>query len=168
RKKKKNSWWCCTVVVVFRWWNGRVRESGVDERLYPNERKKIEVVAVAVAVLHGGGGGWWCFERVRESGVDERVDRVTGSLFGFAGKISPEKFSGGKKKYIEVVAVAVAVLHGGGGGWWCFERVRESGVDERVDRVTGRRKNLAGKVFRRWSPEAKGGRLGWLPPVWWG
>nr|GFA54593.1 hypothetical protein [Tanacetum cinerariifolium] len=37
--------------------------------------------------------------RVRESGVDDRVDRETRNLFGFAGKIPPEKFSGG-------------------GGWW--------------------------------------------------
>nr|GEY89634.1 hypothetical protein [Tanacetum cinerariifolium] len=53
---------------------------------------------VAVVVLHGGGGGWWCFGRVRESGVGERVDRVTGIPFGFAGKIPPEKFSGGGRR----------------------------------------------------------------------
>nr|GEX19272.1 ribonuclease H-like domain-containing protein [Tanacetum cinerariifolium] len=33
--------------------------------------------------------------RVRESGVGDRLDPVTGSLFGFAGKSPPEKFSGG-------------------------------------------------------------------------
>nr|GFB40539.1 hypothetical protein [Tanacetum cinerariifolium] len=33
--------------------------------------------------------------RVRESGVEGRIDRVTSNLFGFAGKIPPEKFSGG-------------------------------------------------------------------------
>nr|GFB08719.1 hypothetical protein [Tanacetum cinerariifolium] len=35
---------------------------------------------------------WW---RVKESGVEDRVDRETRNLFGFAGKISPKKFSGG-------------------------------------------------------------------------
>ncbi|GJZ89441.1 hypothetical protein Tco_0661223 [Tanacetum coccineum] len=38
-------------------------------------------------------------ERVRESVHGDRVDRPTRSLFGLAGKIPPEKFSGG-------------------GGWW--------------------------------------------------
>ncbi|GJW92882.1 hypothetical protein Tco_0172554 [Tanacetum coccineum] len=33
--------------------------------------------------------------RVRESGSGDRIDRVVGSLFGLAGKIPPEKFSGG-------------------------------------------------------------------------
>nr|GFC59498.1 hypothetical protein [Tanacetum cinerariifolium] len=33
--------------------------------------------------------------RVRESGVEDRIDRETRNLFGFAGKIPPEKFSGG-------------------------------------------------------------------------
>nr|GEX13708.1 hypothetical protein [Tanacetum cinerariifolium] len=33
--------------------------------------------------------------RVRESGVEGRIDRVTSNLFGFAGKIPPEKFSNG-------------------------------------------------------------------------
>nr|GFD61825.1 hypothetical protein [Tanacetum cinerariifolium] len=33
--------------------------------------------------------------RVRESGVEDRIDRETRILFGFAGKIPPEKFSGG-------------------------------------------------------------------------
>nr|GEY01294.1 hypothetical protein [Tanacetum cinerariifolium] len=32
--------------------------------------------------------------RVGKSGLKDRVDRKTGSLFGFAGKIPPEKFSG--------------------------------------------------------------------------
>ncbi|GJR27698.1 hypothetical protein Tco_1103930 [Tanacetum coccineum] len=39
-----------------------------------------------------GGGGE---RRVRESGSGDRVHRVVGSLFGLAGKIPPEKFSGG-------------------------------------------------------------------------
>nr|GFB32789.1 hypothetical protein [Tanacetum cinerariifolium] len=33
--------------------------------------------------------------RVKESGVEDRVDRETRNLFGFVGKILPEKFSGG-------------------------------------------------------------------------
>ncbi|GJV50769.1 retrovirus-related pol polyprotein from transposon TNT 1-94 [Tanacetum coccineum] len=40
----------------------------------------------------GVGGG---YRRVEESGVVDRVHRVVGSLFGLAGKIPPEKFSGG-------------------------------------------------------------------------
>nr|GFB17814.1 hypothetical protein [Tanacetum cinerariifolium] len=35
--------------------------------------------------------------RVRESDIDERIDRVIRSIFGFAGKIPPEKFSGGSR-----------------------------------------------------------------------
>nr|GFC18446.1 hypothetical protein [Tanacetum cinerariifolium] len=45
-----------------------------------------------------------------ESGVDDRVDRETRNLFGFAGKIPPEKFSD------DGVVVA------GGGGWIGRER----------------------------------------------
>ncbi|GJR48507.1 hypothetical protein Tco_1316610 [Tanacetum coccineum] len=37
----------------------------------------------------------WNIRRVRESGSGDRVDRPTRSLFGLAGKIPPEKFSGG-------------------------------------------------------------------------
>nr|GEW61184.1 hypothetical protein [Tanacetum cinerariifolium] len=50
--------------------------------------------------FYGGGGAWsggskgWGW-RVRESGVEGRIDRETRILFGFAGKIPPEKFSGG-------------------------------------------------------------------------
>nr|GFA09455.1 hypothetical protein [Tanacetum cinerariifolium] len=41
----------------------------------------------------------WCRRwRVEESDMDERVDRVTSNLFGFAGKIPPEKFSGGGRR----------------------------------------------------------------------
>nr|GFA04877.1 hypothetical protein [Tanacetum cinerariifolium] len=36
--------------------------------------------------------------RVRESGVEGRIDRVIWSIFGFAGKIPPEKFSGGGRR----------------------------------------------------------------------
>nr|GEZ79683.1 hypothetical protein [Tanacetum cinerariifolium] len=51
-----------------------------------------------------GGGGAWCGGvdggqrgkgRVRESGVKGRIDREIRSIFGFVGKIPPEKFSGG-------------------------------------------------------------------------
>nr|GEZ67576.1 hypothetical protein [Tanacetum cinerariifolium] len=60
-------------------------------------------VAAAVVAWYGGGTEKG---RVRESGVDERVDRVTGTLFGFAGKIPPEKFSGGGRRRRRVA------------GWW--------------------------------------------------
>nr|GEV68855.1 retrovirus-related Pol polyprotein from transposon TNT 1-94 [Tanacetum cinerariifolium] len=45
----------------------------------------------------GGGvnGGQRGKGRVRESGVEGRIDRETRIFFGFAGKIPPEKFSGG-------------------------------------------------------------------------
>nr|GFB18512.1 hypothetical protein [Tanacetum cinerariifolium] len=33
--------------------------------------------------------------RVRESGAEDRIDRGNWSIFGFAGKIPPEKFFGG-------------------------------------------------------------------------
>nr|GFB33067.1 hypothetical protein [Tanacetum cinerariifolium] len=39
---------------------------------------------------------WW---RVKESGVEDRVDWETRNLFGFAGKIQPEKFSGGGRQW---------------------------------------------------------------------
>nr|GEY47343.1 hypothetical protein [Tanacetum cinerariifolium] len=41
---------------------------------------------------------WWQRWRVEESDMDERVYRVTTNLFGFAGKIPPEKFSGGGRR----------------------------------------------------------------------
>nr|GEY67192.1 reverse transcriptase domain-containing protein [Tanacetum cinerariifolium] len=48
---------------------------------------------------NGGGGAWRGGERrVRESGVEGWIDRVTSYLFGFAGKIPPEKFSGGGRR----------------------------------------------------------------------
>nr|GEY85258.1 hypothetical protein [Tanacetum cinerariifolium] len=43
----------------------------------------------------GGSGGSGVRWRVRGSGVDDRIDRSEGNKFGFAGKIPPEKFSGG-------------------------------------------------------------------------
>ncbi|GKA86223.1 putative reverse transcriptase domain-containing protein [Tanacetum coccineum] len=42
-----------------------------------------------------GGGDGGDIRRVGESELVDRVDRVVGSLFGLAGKIPPEKFSGG-------------------------------------------------------------------------
>nr|GFA71698.1 hypothetical protein [Tanacetum cinerariifolium] len=39
-------------------------------------------------------GGWW-FGRVEESGVWDLIDQMKRAIFGFAGKRSPEKFSGG-------------------------------------------------------------------------
>ncbi|GJW55444.1 hypothetical protein Tco_0099529, partial [Tanacetum coccineum] len=56
-------------------------------------------------------------ERVRESGSGDRVDRPTRSLFGLAGKIPPEKFSGGG-----------ATVAGGGEGLAGEEGGRERGV----------------------------------------
>nr|GFC29762.1 hypothetical protein [Tanacetum cinerariifolium] len=59
---------------------------------------------------------------------------------------------------------------GGGGAWSGGEKASEGewcgGSDRSGDRDTFwvRRKNPAGKVFRRWSPAASGGRLE-LPPV---
>ncbi|GJX86649.1 putative reverse transcriptase domain-containing protein [Tanacetum coccineum] len=43
-----------------------------------------------------GGDGEW---RVRESVHGDRIDRPTRSLFGLAGKIPPEKFSGGGARW---------------------------------------------------------------------
>nr|GFB46470.1 hypothetical protein [Tanacetum cinerariifolium] len=51
--------------------------------------------------------------RVRESGVEGRIDRETRNLFGFVGKIPPEKFSGGG-------SVVAAVAAAGGLGWPAF------------------------------------------------
>nr|GFC99348.1 hypothetical protein [Tanacetum cinerariifolium] len=50
--------------------------------------------------------------RVRESGVEGQIDRVTGTLFGFAEKIPPEKFSGGGRRR-RMVAGRLPVV-----GWW--------------------------------------------------
>nr|GFA73103.1 hypothetical protein [Tanacetum cinerariifolium] len=47
--------------------------------------------------------------RVRESGVEDRIDREMRILFGFAGKIPPEKFFGGGRRRRVVVV-------GGGSG----------------------------------------------------
>nr|GFC18819.1 hypothetical protein [Tanacetum cinerariifolium] len=54
-------------------------------------------------------GGVEMGRRVRESGVEDRIDRETGSLFGFAGKSPPEKFSGGSS--------VVAAVTAAGGRW---------------------------------------------------
>ncbi|GKB91895.1 hypothetical protein Tco_0964167 [Tanacetum coccineum] len=53
------------------------------------------MMTVVVWWVSGGGGKW----RVRESGSGDRVDRPTRSLFGLAGKIPPEKFSGGGSRW---------------------------------------------------------------------
>nr|GFA99975.1 hypothetical protein [Tanacetum cinerariifolium] len=42
--------------------------------------------------------------RVGESDMVGRIDQVVGTLFGFAGKIPPEKFSGGGRRRRVVVA----------------------------------------------------------------
>nr|GEX92485.1 hypothetical protein [Tanacetum cinerariifolium] len=60
--------------------------------------------------IGGGINGVAEKRRVMESGVDDRVDRETRNLFGFAGKIQPEKFSGGD-------SVVAAVAAAGGLGW---------------------------------------------------
>ncbi|GKB75272.1 hypothetical protein Tco_0942167, partial [Tanacetum coccineum] len=53
-------------------------------------------------------GGWSgeVMERVRESGSGDRIDRVVGSLFGLAGKIPPENFSGGGSRWPAVGRVS--------------------------------------------------------------
>nr|GFB47819.1 hypothetical protein [Tanacetum cinerariifolium] len=69
------------------------------------ERKKKLKKRIIVVVAAGVGDGvaavvvfrWRSERRVRESGVEGRIDRVTRKLFGFAGKIPPEKFSGGRR-----------------------------------------------------------------------
>nr|GFC33905.1 hypothetical protein [Tanacetum cinerariifolium] len=53
--------------------------------------------------------------RVRESGVEDRIDRGIWSIFGFAGKIQPEKFSGGGRRRRVVDGRLVAAA--GGGEW---------------------------------------------------
>nr|GEY75516.1 hypothetical protein [Tanacetum cinerariifolium] len=73
----------------------------------------------------GGGSTVVAAGRVRESGIDERIDRETSNLFGFAGKIPPEKFSGGGRRR-RVVADRQEAAAGGGGwgekrGKWCWE-----------------------------------------------
>nr|GFA54845.1 hypothetical protein [Tanacetum cinerariifolium] len=61
------------------------------------------MVAAAVVVFRwrggcGGGSTVVAAGRVRESGVEDRIDRGIWSIFGFAKKISPEKFSGGGRR----------------------------------------------------------------------
>ncbi|GKE52351.1 hypothetical protein Tco_1487507 [Tanacetum coccineum] len=71
------------------------------------------MMTVVVWWVSGGGGK----RRVRESGSGDRVHRVVGSLFGLAGKITPEKFSGGG-----------ATVAGGGEGLAGEEGGRERGL----------------------------------------
>nr|GEU48885.1 hypothetical protein [Tanacetum cinerariifolium] len=77
----------------------------------------VSVVPVVRRRRLGDGGMWWCWRRwsvaawvvvlavgrrrlpekwrrMTESVIVDRIDRVTGSTFGFAGKSPPEKFSG--------------------------------------------------------------------------
>nr|GEZ19469.1 hypothetical protein [Tanacetum cinerariifolium] len=69
----------------------------------------VLVVDMVAAVAAGDGSGGcrdddgdgvrWRYGgevgRVGESDIQDRVDRKVGSIFGFAGKRPPEKFSGG-------------------------------------------------------------------------
>nr|GFA99344.1 hypothetical protein [Tanacetum cinerariifolium] len=66
----------------------------------------------------------WGERRVRESGVEGRIDRVMRKLFGFAGKIPPEKFSGGGM--VAAAGGRPAVAAAGGGEWG---ENKKSGVD---------------------------------------
>nr|GFB31447.1 hypothetical protein [Tanacetum cinerariifolium] len=80
-------------------------------------RRAAVVAAVGGGVVTVGWQRWrWCRRwderRVRESGIDERIDRETSNLFGFAGKIPPEKFSGG--------------------GWWWPKEVDELKAEQIV------------------------------------
>nr|GEX98587.1 hypothetical protein [Tanacetum cinerariifolium] len=58
----------------------------------------VVVLVTRVWWVTNGGDGSGGERRVRESGVEGWIDRVVGILFGFAGKISPEKFSGGGRR----------------------------------------------------------------------
>nr|GFB57131.1 hypothetical protein [Tanacetum cinerariifolium] len=69
----------------------------------------------------GGGSTVVAAGRVRESGIDERTDRETSNLFGFTGKIPPEKFSGGGRRRRVVAGRQEAAA--GGGEWGEIPRV---------------------------------------------
>nr|GEU57794.1 hypothetical protein [Tanacetum cinerariifolium] len=92
-------------------------------------------------LLYWGGGSKVWGRRVRESGIDEQVDRKTSNLFGFAGKIPPEKFSGGGRRRRMVVAGWAAA---GGGG----ERI------SKVYRVKSLEVNFLEFMRTNQSPEA--------------
>ncbi|GJU04002.1 zinc finger, CCHC-type containing protein [Tanacetum coccineum] len=75
-------------------WNERIKGT----------KQNVEMVLWWWGVGCGSfGGGKW---RVRESGSGDRVDRPTRSLFGLAGKIPPEKFSGGGSRWPAVGRLA--------------------------------------------------------------
>ncbi|GJS35077.1 hypothetical protein Tco_0533459 [Tanacetum coccineum] len=113
---------------------------------------KAETTRKWLRICGGGGvgcGGTAAGEegRVRESGSGDRVDPLMGSLFGLAGKIPPEKFSGGgatvagggegsPEKKVERERCMCISCGGGGvgcGGTAAGEegRVRESGSGDR-------------------------------------
>nr|GEX38869.1 putative ribonuclease H-like domain-containing protein [Tanacetum cinerariifolium] len=75
------------------------------------------VTAVVFRWRGGSGGGSTVVAagRVRESGINERIDRETSNLFGFDGKIPPEKFSGGGRRRRVVAGRQEAAA--GGGEW---------------------------------------------------
>nr|GEX52635.1 hypothetical protein [Tanacetum cinerariifolium] len=78
------------------------------------------VVTVVVFRWRGGSGGGSTVVaagRVRESGIDERIDQETSNLFGFAGKIPPEKLSGGGVVAAASGGCRPAVAAAGGGEW---------------------------------------------------
>nr|GFD05244.1 hypothetical protein [Tanacetum cinerariifolium] len=81
--------------------NGPIWPLTKQTPLFDASTAMVEVVVLVVlleavgVVLGGGGGSEVHRRRVRESDMMGRIDRVTRSLFGFAGKISPEKFFDG-------------------------------------------------------------------------
>nr|GFB06522.1 hypothetical protein [Tanacetum cinerariifolium] len=104
------------MIMVLGWWRRVVASGVVDliDRLIRSvfgfdrkaRRKSFSTM------VNGGGGvvtvGRWCMaagwrtrrqrdgeRRVRESDMMGRIDRVIRSIFGFAGKSPPEKFSAG-------------------------------------------------------------------------
>nr|GFC38014.1 hypothetical protein [Tanacetum cinerariifolium] len=83
--------WCCDSGEV-------VRGSRVADK-----EAAVRVAAVVVVARDSDGE-----RRVRESDMMGRIDRVIRSIFGFAEKIPPEKFSGGEWWWPA----------GWGGRWW--------------------------------------------------
>nr|GEY82354.1 hypothetical protein [Tanacetum cinerariifolium] len=66
-------------------WGGGAWQQGVADK-----EAAVRVAAVVVVARDRDGE-----RRVRENDMMGRIDRVIRSIFGFAGKIPPEKFSGG-------------------------------------------------------------------------
>nr|GEV98459.1 hypothetical protein [Tanacetum cinerariifolium] len=98
----------------------------------------------------GGGSTVVAAGRMRESGIDERIDRETSNLFGFAGKIRPEKFSGGGRRRRVVAGRKEAAA--GGGEWGEIPRKRD---EDGGGGVNGGGKAAAKVVvvLRRWLAE---------------